>query len=93
ARGVRDPALTELLKILATVLLVLVFWMVAMYDAGATSIHQGAYAGGLLMQAAILVALARTSKVLFYVVGLASIAVALRAYALDRLPAFHRSSR
>ncbi|WP_256775325.1 MULTISPECIES: hypothetical protein [unclassified Stenotrophomonas] len=84
ARGVRDPALTELLKILATVLLVLVFWMVAMFDAGATSIHQGAYAGGLLMQAAILVALARTSKVLFYVVGLASIAVALRAYALDR---------
>jgi hypothetical protein len=84
ASRLHDQDLTELLKLLATVLLVLVFWMVAMFDAGATSIHQGAYAVGLLMQAAILVALARTSKVLFYIIGLASIAVALKAYALDR---------
>jgi len=84
SRRQADPVLKDLLQVVATIVLVMFIWAIAIFEGGTTTVHIGAYAPVVLLQLSVLAVIWRTSVSLFYVICLANIAAALSAYAFDR---------
>jgi hypothetical protein len=84
ARPQLRTAFIGLLQMVAATLLYILVWATVLFDPGTATINTGAYAGVVLLQLAVLVAVRGTSTILFNAVCVANIIVALAAYILDR---------
>ncbi|WP_430543834.1 hypothetical protein [Xanthomonas sacchari] len=79
-----DPVLKELLQVATSIVAVTLVWVTAIFEAGSTTVHIGAYASVLLLHLAVLAAAWRASAPLFYAICVANITVSLSAYVFDR---------